>query len=177
MNTKDIVVRGTTYKIRKSFLSDSSKFEGDIVKLLDKKSEEALPNNVIQMLVDFINTEKSDSRTLLDLVTLNILASNLGVKSAVEYSLNQLKRWEVDYRINAGELTEICLAVMESNKVDDKLVEWLKKYLKYDQRWHTLGRSTAFHEVCDRRPELVLHLEHLLGLREKDENEGEYRIL
>jgi hypothetical protein len=177
LKTKDIVVRGKTYQIRKSFLADSSKFEADIVKLLDKKSEEAVPNDVVQMLVDFINTERCDGRTLLDVVSMGILASNLGVKSAVEYSLNLLKRHELDYGTNSIELTHICLAIMESSKVDDKLVEWLKKYLKSDGREHLLGRSPYYHEILNRKPELGLHLMQLLGQLEKDDNVGTYRIL
>lgn len=174
---KDIVVRGKTYKIRKSFLADSSKFETDIAKLLDKKSEEAMPNHVIQMLIDFINEEQCGGKTLLDAVSMNILASNLGVKSAVEFSLGLLKKNEGDYRIYAPELTQICLAVMESSKVDDKLVEWLKKYLKYDGRADGLGVSPYYQEILYRKPELGIHLEQLLGRREKDDNEDSFRIL
>ena len=177
LKTKDIVVRGKTYKIRKAFLQDSSKFEGDIIKLLDKKSEESVPNDVVQMLVDFINTEKCAGRTLLDVVSLNILASNLGVKSAVEFSLNLLKREGLDYRMRANELTDICLAIMESSKVDDKLVEWLKKYLKSDGKGSQLSRSIEYHNMIYRRPELAIHLGQLVGDIEKDENEGEYRII
>ena len=177
LKTKDIVVRGKTYKIRKAFLQDLSKFEADIIKLLDKKSEESVPNEVVQMLVDFINYEKCDGRTLLDVVSLNILASNLGVKSAVEFSLNLLKNHVLDYQMKAQELTDICLAVMESSKVEDKLVEWLKRYLKSDGREWQLVRSYEYQSMIARRPELDIHLAQLTGQMEKDEYEEEYRVI
>jgi hypothetical protein len=174
--TKDVVVRGRTYKIRKSFLADSSKFEGDIVKLLDKKSEDAVPNNVVQMLVDFINEESCKSNSILDFVQMSILASNLGVKSAVEYSLGVLKK-EIDYEPSGVELTHICLAVLESSKVDEKLVEWLKRYLKYDGRADKLSFNPFYKGILQNKPELGVHLAQLLGFLEKDESEGAYRIL
>ena len=174
--TKDIVVRGKTYRVRKSFLADSTKFEGDIVKLLDKKSEDAVPNNVVQMLVDFINEESARSNSILDFVQMNILASNLGVKSAVEYSLSILKK-ELDHELTGVELTHICLAVMESSKVDDKLVEWLKKYLRFDGRVDRLVFNHFYRGVLEQKPELSVHLNQLMGFIEKDDSEGAYRIL
>ena len=177
LNMKDIVVRGKTFKIRKSFLADSSKFEADIVKLLDKKSEVAVPNNVVQMLVDFINSEGCDARTLLDVACMNILASSLAVKSAVDFSLGLLKKYDVHYNMDTSELTQICLAIMESSKVDDKLVAWLKKYLTLGERWYQLQRSHPFQDMIRRKPQLRIHLAQLIGEMEKDENEGEYRVI
>lgn len=177
LKTKDILIRGKTYKVRKSFLVDAGKFEADVGKYLEKKSEEACPNNVVEMLIDFINTESCNAKTLLDLVTMNVLASSLGVKSAGEYSLNHLKKYEVDYDVGAVECTQICVAVLLSGKVDDKLTEWLKKYLKYDQRWLNMARSSYFFDIVARKPELELAVAQLMGVVEKDDREDGLRIL
>lgn len=175
--TKDIVVRGKTFKIRKSFLADAGKFEGDIVKLLDKKSEESFPNYVVQMLVDFINEESCKANTILDLVSLNVLASSLGVKSAVEFSLNQIKKHEYDRDIGAVELTDICVAVLLSSKVDDKITEWLKKHLKAGERWRELVQHHCWKQMIYRRPELEIQVGQLVGEFEKDDREDGLRIL
>ena len=177
LKTKDIVVRGKTYKIRKSFLVDASKFESDIVKLLDKKSEETMPNHVVQMLVDFINTEHCRTTTLLDLVSMNVLASSLSVKSAVEHSLNLLKKYEIDYNIGGPELTQMCVTVLASGKVDDKLTEWLKKFLEYDGRWERLLRNEFYQTTLYRKPQLQIQIAQLIGLIEKDDGEDGFRIL
>jgi hypothetical protein len=177
LKTKDILIRGKTYKVRKSFLAEAGKFEADIGKYLEKKSEETVPNNVVEMLIDFINTEECNARTLLDLVTLNVLASNLGVKSMGEVYLSLLKKHEVDYRIGYHELTQMCVTVLLSGKVDDKLMEWLKKYLKYEERYSQLGRSLEYQNMRIRKPELEMKILQLLGLIEKDESEDGLRIL
>jgi hypothetical protein len=170
--TKDITVRGKSYAVRKSFLADSSKFEADLIKYVDKKKEEQLPDRVVQMLVDFINEESCSYKSVLDLVLMSVLASSLGSKSAVEYSLRELKRVDYDYRINGDDLTQICVVVMLSGKVDSGLEEWLKKFLQLDQRADYLWRSYHYRALLDTHPELEVKLLELLGKIDKVDDEG-----
>ena len=178
LKTKDIVVRGKTFKIRKSFLADAPKFEGDIVKLLDKKPEEAFPNYVVELLVKFINEECCSAKCVLDLVSLGVLASSLNVKSAIEFSLSQIKKHEYAHGwIDTAELADICVAILLSGKVDDKLVEWLKKHLTAGYRWRDMVESTYWTRMVERRPELELQVGQLVGAIPKDEREDGLRIL
>jgi hypothetical protein len=170
--TKDITVRGKSYAIRKSYISEAPKFEADLIKFVDKKKETELSDDIVEMLVDFINEEGCQAGTILDFVMLNILATSLGAKSAVEYSLNQIKKFEIDYPMRATELADICCAVMLSNKVDTGLEEWLKKYLKYDRRIDDLARSARYQEIVQDHPELRKKLEVLLGIGEQINDEG-----
>jgi hypothetical protein len=178
LKTKDIVVRGKTFKVRKSFLTEAHKFEGDIVKLLDKKSEEAFPNYVVELLVEFINEETCSAKSMLDLVSLGVLASSLNVRSAIEYSLSQIKKHEYARGgIDTAELADICVAVLLSEKVDGKLIEWLKKHLKAGDRWRDMVESTYWSRMIQRRPEIELQVGQLVGAFPKDEREDGLRIL
>jgi hypothetical protein len=93
-NTRDVIIRGKSRKIRASYLMEAGKFEADVVKYMDKKPEDVVPDRVIEMLVDYINHEGYTCRDLLDEVTLNILASNTGSKSAGDCSLGHVKKWD-----------------------------------------------------------------------------------
>lgn len=167
--TKDITVRGISYSVRKSFLAESSKFESDLIKFMDKKTEEQVPDHVVQMLIDFINAEECTGRTILEYVILNVLASNLGAKSAVEHSLSELKKATSDYeyRANPEELTNVCVAVLMSSRVDSGLEAWLKKFLQSEQRSHGLTQSWHFQEVHEDHPELLVKLRELLETKKK----------
>lgn len=170
--TKDITVRGKSYCVRKSFLADSSKFEADLIKFMDKKKEDQLPDRVVQMLIDFINEETCSYQSVLDIVLMNVLASSLGAKSAIEYSLRELKKVECEFRLGGDELTQICVAVMLSSKVDSGLEQWLKKFLQSDRREEQLSRSYHYMVLLQTHPELEIKLLELLGLREKAEDDA-----
>ena len=177
LKTKDISVRGKTYAVRKSFLADSGKFESDLGKYMDKKKEEEVPDHVVQILIDFINTEECNPKSLLDLVTMNILASILGVKSAVDYSLTLIKKFaDADRNISGSDLTDICGITMLSGKVDDGLKGWLKKFLTSHNRFYLLERYPTYAERVANHPELHTRLEEMLGLRDRQNDEG-FRIL
>jgi hypothetical protein len=166
--TKDVTLRGKSYKIRKGFLTDLSKFESELIKFVEKKSEEELPDSVIQMLVDFINEESCESNSAVDLVGLNILASNLGYKSAVEYSLEKLKKIETDSLIMADELTRICGTITMSGKVDVGLETWLKKFIRNHCAWPMLEASRKFQILVRNHPEVYTRLETIMGWRENE---------
>ena len=170
--TKDITVRGKSYAVRKSFLADSNKFEADLIKYVDKKKEEQLPSNVVGMLIQFINEEDCSYKTVLDLVLLNVLASSLGCKSVVEHSLRDLKKIDHDNRVAGDELTNICVAVMLSGKVDSGLEEWLKKFLRSDGKAEYLHRSYHYRAVLESHPQLNVKLLELLGEKPKQDGDN-----
>jgi hypothetical protein len=177
VKTKDIMIRGKAYKVRKSFLTDLGKFEADIGKYLEKKSEETVPTNVVQMLIDFINVEQCEAQSLSDVVTLHVLGSNLSVKSVQEHCLGLLKKHEEGYRITGAELVGICSTIMLSSKVDDKLTEWLKKFLNRNEIWRELHYLPEYQRVTVTKPELEIELNRLLGFVPKDDNSEGLRIL
>jgi hypothetical protein len=170
--TKDVTMRGKSYSIRKNFLADLHKFENELVKFVDKKSEEEVPDHVVQMLVDFINKESCDSNTALDLVGLNILASNLRAKSAMEYSLQRLKDVEFDYPIRAAELTKICGTITMSGGVDEGLETWLRKFIQTNDALRILESSQSFHTLLSGNPEVWTRLEKIMGWRERENELG-----
>jgi hypothetical protein len=139
---------------------------------MDKKKEDQVGDHVVGMLIDFINEEGCISPSLKDMVVMNVLASNLGVKSAVEFSLNQLKKHDSEYHVGGEELSMICVTVMMSSKVDSGLEEWLKKYLQYDQRLEMLDRAGRYRSLCGDHPELNRKLSALLGFDAQIDDEG-----
>jgi len=175
--TKDITVRGKSYSVRASFLAESSKFESDIVKFVDKKTEDNVPSHVVQMLIDFINAEQCSGTTILEYVQLNILASSLGAKSAIEYSLTELQKGiSDDYLMRPKELTNICVAVLMSSRVDSGLESWLKKFLQHDHRAERLSVTIDFQNILDDHPELYTKLGELLE-RKKKADDGALPII
>lgn len=174
--TKDICVRGKAYKVRSSYLAEAPKFESDLIKYLDKKTEEVVPQRVVRMLVDFINYDDYDHEGgLLDEAKLNILASNVNAKSVIDFSLDFLKH-NIDFDVQAEDLCDIVTTVMMSDGVSDGLKEWLKKYLTPAQRLERLFYNEAYAELMLDHPEVETKLEILLGVRRKEE-EGKYKAM
>jgi hypothetical protein len=174
--TKDIAVRGKTYTTRASYLAEASKFEADLIKYVDKKSQETIPDHVINMLISFINFESYINDSMLDEVTLNVLASNISAKSAFEHSLANLKN-HVDVDISDKMLCEICATVLCSDRVDDKLKDWLKEYMtKVPERQVYLGDSQEWQEMRVEMPEVEARLRELLGLKQPVD-EKDHRIM
>lgn len=170
-NLKDIVVRGRAYSIRASYLLDQPKFEKELAMVMEKKSEEEVPNRVVNMLFAFINQEKYCNFDPLDEVTLCILANNIGAKSVVEHSLSQMKKIE-DY-VEEANITKIIITIMLSSKVPAKLVAWLQKYLKEEDRWVSVYSIPDFHfKVKVDRPGLFLDVERLLNHLPEEDKEG-----
>ncbi|TAQ90633.1 hypothetical protein B7494_g1041 [Chlorociboria aeruginascens] len=155
LETKDVVIRGVSYRMRKTFLTESAKFESDLVKYMEKKKEEQIPTSVIHLLIDFINMEGTDPASMIDLVTLHTLASNLGSKSVMEYALSQIKKMEGS-RLDDKELAEILLSILMSPKADDSLKEWLKKYLAKDDMAvaNRIHMTSIWRKMVDENPEL-----------------------
>ncbi|APA10940.1 hypothetical protein sscle_07g057100 [Sclerotinia sclerotiorum 1980 UF-70] len=175
--TKDIVIRGKTYACRKSFLADQGKFEDSLVKMMEKKKEDEIPTTVLDSLFSCINEEVVlSTASAHDLVTLNVLASSLGVKSVMEKSLAQLKKQCSDNIVSGSTLTGIVVTVMMSAKVDEGLREWLKKYIKGWGLWEELQGFAMYIRCVEDHPEIHTGLLELLGLRRKADGEG-YRII
>jgi hypothetical protein len=167
--TKDVTIRGKARAVRASYLAEAGKFEGDFVKFMEKKKEEDVPDRVVDMLVSYINRETYTNDNVLDEVTLNIVASNVGAKSAGDYSLGRLKKCNWD--IHPVELCHIVKLVTQSSKVDDGLTNWLKKYLETDERYWYLEVSEPYRRLQETRPEVVADIQRMLGLR-RDANDG-----
>ncbi|TVY31339.1 hypothetical protein LSUB1_G009026, partial [Lachnellula subtilissima] len=162
--TKDIAVRGKTYSVRCSYLAEASKFEADLQKYVDKKSKKILSDRIIEMLISFINREWYGNDIALDEVTMNVLCTNVTAKSAFEHSLKRLQKY--DGEIDPFEMSEICATILCSDKVDDKLKDWLKKYmLKVPDRIEELDRSQKWAELNEELPEVRARLAELLGLK------------
>lgn len=162
--TKDIVIRGKAKVLRQSYLNESPKFEGELVKYLDKKTKEQIPDRVVEMLIDFINVESYENFDLIDEVTLNILASNVGCRSVVDYSLNRLKG--VKDVESVEQLGHITATILLSLKVDSGLTAWLKKLLEKDGGTHvrSLLHNREFRStVLVDRPEVEIEVFRLLG--------------
>ncbi|PQE33604.1 hypothetical protein CJF32_00003470 [Rutstroemia sp. NJR-2017a WRK4] len=174
--TKDIVIRGKTYACRKSFLADQPKFEDTLVKTTSAKKEDLIPTSVIESLFACINEERCPATNPHDLVTLNILASGLGIKSVVEKSLAQLKKSVADTIIQGAMLTQIVVTVMMSSKVDEGVKEWLKMYVKGWGLLEELEGWPDYRRAVDAHPEIHTGLYELLGFRKPVGDEG-YRIL
>jgi hypothetical protein len=163
--TKDVTIRGKARAVKASYLTDTGKFEADLTKYMEKKSEEEIPDRVVDMLISFINRDRYDNNSLLDEVKLNILASNVGAKSAVDYSLGRLKQ----SGLNDGSenICKIIPLITQSGKVDAGRKKWLEKELKADDRWlyDELNRDVNFLKLCQDFPEAVVELERIMGDR------------
>lgn len=169
--TKDITIRGKTYAVRKSFLDDCGKFEKDVQGYADKKNDKILPDEVIRHLINIINDTPIGASSVLDLVTLNILANSVGVKSAVKSSLEFLDTFTSRNPPSGNDLVQICASIFLSSKVDDGLMNWIKKYLK-DFGTIELTDASGWRGLVRDHPEITVAIETLLGMREKPDDDG-----
>jgi hypothetical protein len=160
-----VAIRGKARAIKASYLTDTGKFEADLSKYVEKKSEEEIPDQIVDMLISFINRDRYENNSLVDEVKLNILASNVGAKSAVDYSLSRLKQ----SGLNEGSenICKIISLITMSGKVDGGLKKWLEKELKADDRWlyEELNRDFKFLRLCEDLPEDVVELQRIMGDR------------
>lgn len=170
LKTKSVAIRGNNFNIRYSYLAEVPKFEADIVKYMEKRTEEAVPDKTVHMLVDFINQEAYTPAIVFDDVMVNILASNVGAKSAVEYSLKQIKSRQYGHDIygisGAVELVKIMFTIQQSSKVDSNLRGWLIKLLEANDC--ALYWAVHFHpdaqKTLEERPELFLEYRRLIKI-------------
>lgn len=170
--TKDVTIRGKARAIRASYLSEAGKFEADLTKFMEKKKEEEVPDRVVDMLISFINREEYLNGDLQDEVTLNILASNVGAKSTVDYSLARLK--EIDIcRYEGKPICNVLTMITQSGKVDDGLKKWLEKCLTADDYYvyRLLLEDREYEKLAYDRPEVVAEVERMVGER-RASNDG-----
>lgn len=168
VKTKDVAIRGKNYPIRQSFLSDNEKFEATIVKTADKKSSEALPEKIIQLMVDFINDEEYINANLADEVHLYIFAAMCNVKSLMKHSIERMKDDRTFDPVARGEVVDICCMVCVPPESDDKLKEWLKKTFDKEFGYENMDLQIQdwdeFQDACIDHPQLHRVLADLLGL-------------
>jgi hypothetical protein len=165
--TKDMTVRGKSYKVRASYLTDNTKFEADLIKYMEKKKDDQVPDRVVGMLIDFINGENYENHDPLDEVTLNILASNVGCKSAGAFSLGRLKNAHLDPEM----LARLSGPIFLSTKVDDDLKSWFDKCTKEDEMIRAVAHQPIFRLTAETHPEVKVEIEKRRGLRRQDEDE------
>ena len=121
-DTKDIVIRGKARVIRQSYLHESPKFEGELSKYLGSKSKEQIPERVVDLLLDFINSNVYVNHDVMDEVTLNILAFNVGCRSVCDFSLKRLKD-EVKDLGTLEQWGKVTATILMCAKVDGGLTE------------------------------------------------------
>ena len=184
LKTKDLFIRSKVYSVRASYLAEAPKFEAELTKLMDKKKEDVIPSRIIRLLIDYINKESYKNDNILDEVTLHVVCTTVNCRSAAEFALERLKKFSKEgNEIPAHDMAQICVIIFCSEKVEDKLKEWLKAHLKGTGdkklglgRQDLLGNSKAWNELMDKKPEVGTRLLVLLDIRVKDD-EGEFRIL
>ncbi len=172
--TRDVTIRGKAFAVRASYLLEQGKFEKELVSFMDKKTEEEVPDRVVDMLISFINCEAYENKDPLDEVTLNVLASNVGAKSVVEFSQGRMK--DLERRVNEDNLVDIVCTIMRSSNVNDSMKKWLEKYLRKGDGWMFLNDLKDFNRVIRDHPEVMVELEVMLGLRGKPQDDGQ-RVL
>ncbi len=167
---KDVTVRGKARAVRASFLIEAPKFEADLVKYMDKKKEDDVPEEVVDMLISWINTENYKNSNPFDEVTLHILASNVGCKSVLEQSIARLKTMQSS--LVPDELVKIIGTIFLSSRVDGGLKKWLVKLLKERNLWKGLYTITKFNAMVMERPEVEAELVRELGVISQPDDEG-----
>ncbi len=174
------MVRGKGLAVRSSYLVENVKFEDGLCKYMEKKSQEEVPDKCVEMVISFINRETYKNSCLTDEVIVNVIASNAGAKSAQEYSLDRLKKWDLE-RVGQKEVGELIALVMCSGKVEDGLRQWLVGFLG-KQGSMGLNRYERFLDTWEGQRLEYLHpnamnaVEDMLGWRQKGVVE-KYRIL
>jgi len=173
--TKDVTVRGKARAVRESYLTEASKFESDLTKYMEKKKEEDVPDRVVDMLISFINREEYSNSDIVDEVTLNILASNVGAKSTVNHSLSRLKKIDIRQASNnnAYVICQVLGLITQSGKVDDGLRKWLENSLTANRfsLYNDLFETAQYREMAYEHPEVVAEVERMVGER-KVTNDG-----
>lgn len=168
VDTKDVTIRGKTYSVRKAFLEDCGKFEKDIQSYADKKNDTMVPDYVIQMLIDCVNEKPIAARKVLDLVTLNIAANNVGVKSVVKKSQKML---DDSAPVEGEAFVDIVATVLLSSKVPDGLTSWLEKELRAGG-YYDLIYSSSYPGLIADHPEVCVSVETMVGLRAAPDDTG-----
>ncbi|KAK6584846.1 hypothetical protein PZA11_003070 [Diplocarpon coronariae] len=175
--TKDVTVRGKARAVRATYLIEAPKFESDLVKYMEKKKEDDVPERVVDMLISWINREQYPNEDLFDEVTLHILASNVGCKSIQEQSLKKLKGMEEN--LDPAELFRIVGTVYLSSKVDKDLKGWLVKLLRKGYGPAQIPMWRCLEECDDRymtmmiqRPEIKAEVYRALGFWSEPNDEG-----
>ena len=168
IKTKDVVIRGKAKKLRASYLAENSKFEGDLTKYMEKKKEKDVPDRVVDMLVSFLNEEHYSNTSMVDEVTLNVLASNVGCKSLVAHTLSRLKDCEIGSYM---EIADVSPTIILSSKVDDGLKSWLVDILKHNKTAERMHAAGYFKDVEETHPEVLIAMDKMLGNRSKNEDE------
>lgn len=164
---KDVIIRGKARSVRASYLTEAPKFEADIVKYMEKKKESDVPDRVVDLLLQFINREHYDNDSPLDEVTVCILASNVGAKSALEHSVNRLKKLQ-KHIYDTNEIVDIIGCILLSSKVDSKLTDWLKDFLEDLGNKMDLGQvfySRKYMELDAEHPEIYVAVSQMMGWR------------
>jgi hypothetical protein len=164
--TKDITIRGKARAVRASYLTEATKFESELTKYMEKKTEDEVPERVVDMLISFINREEYSNSDVLDEVILNILASNVGAKSTVDYSLSRIK--DCGFPPNGRLICGVITLITQSGKVDDGLKKWLEKELKAKEceLYWALIDDEHFHKLWSERPEVVVEVQRMVGERD-----------
>lgn len=171
---KSISVRGNSFLVRQSYLAENHTFEKELLKYVSGKEEADISSKLVRELIEYINTERLQTKDVEDLVTLNILASSIGAKSAVGASLARLKKVVGDdNQIGIAKLAEICWTIVQSAEVDGELKKWLKGYLTaWDgEAWYDLMESEEAMWLLE-WPAVINALDLLVGSVEEPERKG-----
>ena len=174
----DIVVRDKARIIRSSYLHENPKFVADLNKYIDKKDEDTIPDKVVDLLINFINTDSYENSDIVDEVTLCILASSVGAKSVVDKSLERLKILKGVSDIAPHEAAQMTPMILTGGSVDKGLMGWLKKVLGNDDRLlgEEMYRTREFQKVLSDKPEIDLAVRRLLEFTEEPKD-GSYRAM
>jgi hypothetical protein len=135
---------------------------------MDKKKDDQVPDRVVGMLIAYINGEDYENDDPLDEVTLNILASNVGCKSAGEHSLGRLKKSKLTPEVFA----ELSGPIFLSTKVDEGLKSWFDKCTKEEGMLRAIVNQPIFQLTDRTHPEVSVEIEKRRGIRQKDEDDG-----
>ncbi|KAG9243702.1 hypothetical protein BJ878DRAFT_509496 [Calycina marina] len=165
---KDITIRGKCYSVRKAFLEDCPKFEKDVQSYADKNNT-TVPDHVIQLLVDCVNDDSFSASNPLDLVTLNILANSVGVKSVIKKSQKMLDGIIPD---GGDAFVKVLATILLSSNVPDDLTNWLRKQLKDNGGFEDLEISPGYWVLLSDHPEIDVTVMTLMGMRSKPDDSG-----
>ncbi|RDW94734.1 hypothetical protein BP5796_00497 [Coleophoma crateriformis] len=126
LDKKDIVIRDKTHAVRRSYLEEHPKFEKEIVGYMADKTEDNIPESVVDHLINYINNDFYANADLLDEVCLYLLSSAVNVSSVNAVALRNLVNWDWTGFWDWDGFTYAVLTILTSDNSNEAIRDWLK---------------------------------------------------
>ncbi|RDW88697.1 hypothetical protein BP6252_00729 [Coleophoma cylindrospora] len=164
---KDIVIRDKTHAVRRSYLEEHPKFEKEIVGYMADKTQDNIPESVVEHLINYINNDFYVNTDLLDEVCLFLLSSAVNVSSVNAVAIRNLSNWDWTGFWDWDGFTYAVLTILTSDNSNDTIRNWLKdvittKLANQQQNERIIRQKFNSDPIKTDHPEALIRFEQLI---------------